>query len=97
MWFGGGSDVVWMWFGGGVFGSGADNLAQVKGKWFPATTCKLRDLPLSCGYQGRKILHHKEVKQKDELVQFGVDLAGFCSHMWLVGSDKQPHKFSTAP
>ena len=42
-WFGCGSDVVRMWFGCGserwlrrVFGSGADILAEVKGKWFPA-------------------------------------------------------------
>ena len=34
-WFGRGSDVVRMWFGR-VFGSGADSLAEVKGKWFPA-------------------------------------------------------------
>ena len=34
-WFGCGSDVVRMWFGC-VFGSGADSLAEVKGKWFPA-------------------------------------------------------------
>ena len=33
--FGRGSDVVRMWFGR-VFGSGADSLAKVKGKWFPA-------------------------------------------------------------
>ena len=36
MWFGRGSDVVRTWFGR-VFGSGADSLAEVKGKWFPAT------------------------------------------------------------
>ena len=46
MWFGRGSDVVQMcfrcgsgvgrmWFGR-VFGSGADSLAEAKGKWFPA-------------------------------------------------------------
>ena len=34
-WFGRGSDVVQMWFGH-VFGSGADSLAEVKGKWFAA-------------------------------------------------------------
>ena len=33
-----GSDVVRRWFGGGsdVFRIGADSLAEVKGKWFPA-------------------------------------------------------------
>ena len=46
MWFGRGSDVVWTWLGHGsdvgrrwlgrVFRSGADSLAEVKGKWFPA-------------------------------------------------------------
>ena len=35
MWFGCGSGVGRMWFGR-VFGSGADSLAEVKGKWFPA-------------------------------------------------------------
>ena len=35
-WFGCGSDVLWTWFGR-VFGSGADSLAKVKGKWFPAS------------------------------------------------------------
>ena len=35
MWFGCGSGVGRMWFGL-VFGSGADSLAEVKGKWFPA-------------------------------------------------------------
>ena len=34
-WFGCGLDVVRTWFGR-VFGSGADSLAEVKGKWFPA-------------------------------------------------------------
>ena len=34
--FGRGSDVVRTWFGR-VFGSGADSLAEVKGKWFPAS------------------------------------------------------------
>ena len=34
-WFGRGSDVGRMWFGR-VSGSGADSLAEVKGKWFPA-------------------------------------------------------------
>ena len=48
MWFGCGLDAVRMWFGcgsdvvrtcfrmwlGRVFGSGADGLAEVKGKWF---------------------------------------------------------------
>ena len=53
MWFGCGSDVVRMWLGR-VCGSGADNLAGVKGKWFPATTCKVRDSPLDCGCQGRE-------------------------------------------
>ena len=37
-WFGCGSDVVRTWFGR-VFGSGADSLAEVKGKWFPAIPC----------------------------------------------------------
>ena len=46
MWFGRGSDVVRTWFGRGsdvvrtwfgrVFSSGADRLAEVEGKWFPA-------------------------------------------------------------
>ena len=46
MWFRCGSDVVRTWFGRGlevgriwlgcVFGSGADSLAEVKGKWFAA-------------------------------------------------------------
>ena len=39
MWFGRGSDVVRMCFRrwlGCVFGSGADGLAEAKGKWFPA-------------------------------------------------------------
>ena len=35
-WFGCGSDVVRTWFGS-VFGSGADSLAEVKGKWLPAS------------------------------------------------------------
>ena len=53
--FGSGSDVVRMWFGCGsdvfsdvvrmwlrhVFGSGADSLAEVKGKWFPAGSLKM--------------------------------------------------------
>ena len=36
MWFGCGSGVGRMWFGR-VFGSGADSLAEVKGRWFPAS------------------------------------------------------------
>ena len=35
MWFGCGSDVGRRWLGR-VFGSGADSLAEVKGKWLPA-------------------------------------------------------------
>ena len=34
-WFGRGPNVVQMWFGH-AFGSGADNLEEVKRKWFPA-------------------------------------------------------------
>ena len=33
-WFGRGSEVACRWLGR-VFGSGADGLAEVKGKWFP--------------------------------------------------------------
>ena len=33
--FGRGSDVGWRWLGR-VFGSGADSVAEVWGKWFPA-------------------------------------------------------------
>ena len=35
MWFRRGSEVARRWLGR-VFGSGADSLAEVKGKWFPA-------------------------------------------------------------
>ena len=39
--FGRGSDVARTWLGrvfGRVFGSGANRLAEVKGKWFPAAS-----------------------------------------------------------
>ena len=40
-WFGRGSDVVRMWVGR-VLRSGADSLAELKGKWFPAKLCILK-------------------------------------------------------
>ena len=69
--FGCGSDVVRMWSGcgsemgrrwvGGVCGSGADSLAEVKGKWLPAARNTSepywdKEIPLTVAVESKSIL-----------------------------------------